>query len=274
MNNVKYPKVSVIMGIYNCADTLSDAIDSILTQTYQDFELILCNDGSTDNTYDIAKEYKQKFPDKIILLNNGINKGLNYTLNKCLHAAHGEFIARMDGDDRSLPGRFQKEVVFLERHPEYAIVSTELEIFDDEGVWGQTDFKQEPQPGDLVKITPFSHSACMIRKSVFDEVKGYSDDRKLIRVEDKHLWHKIYKAGYKGYNIKQVLYSYRDDRNGYSKRKLKYRFNSFYVSHLNIKTFHLPFYYYWYAVKPILTGLLPYWLYKLLHRKKLVSKKV
>lgn len=272
MDDSCLPKVSVIMGIYNCADTLSDAIDSILNQTYQNFELIMCNDGSNDNTYDIADEYRRKFPNKIILIDNKVNKGLNYTLNRCLGVARGEYIARMDGDDRSLPERFQTEVEYLNKHPEYALVSAELQIFDDEGVWGHTDFKQRPQPEDLVRTTPFSHSACMIRKSVFDEVNGYSDEKKLIRVEDKHLWHKIYKNGYRGFNIKQVLYSYRDDRNGYDKRKLKYRFNDSYVTHLNIKTFHLPRYYYWYAIKPILIGLLPYWLYRKLHRKKLALK--
>lgn len=272
MNKSCSPKVSVIMGIYNCADTLSDAIDSVLEQTYQNFELILCNDGSDDNTYDVANEYRKKFPNKIILLNNEVNKGLNYTLNRCLTVARGEYIARMDGDDRSLPERFRTEVEFLESHSEYALVSTELQVFDDEGVWGQTDFKQEPLPEDLVKITPFSHSASMIRKSVFDEVNGYSDEKKLMRVEDKHLWYKIYKAGYRGFNIKSILYSHRDDKNGYNKRKLKYRFNSFYVSYLNIKEFHLPIYYYWYATKPILIGLLPYRIYNKLHRKKLEPK--
>ena len=269
----KTPKVSVIMGIYNCADTLPDAIESVLNQTYQDFELILCNDGSTDSTLEIARSYAQKYPKHIVLLENEKNMGLNYTLNQCLRVARGTYIARMDGDDRSLPHRFQTEVDFLDSHPEYALVSANLEVFDDEGVWGHTSFKAEPQPGDLVHGCPFSHSACMVRKSVFDEVGGYSEGKRLMRVEDKHLWHKIYAAGYQGRNLEQVLYSYRDDRNGYTKRKLRYRFNSFYVGSLTIRAFHLPLFYYLYAAQPILIGLLPYALYNRLHRWKMNRKK-
>ena len=90
-----------------------------------------------------------------------------------------------------------------------------------------------------------------------------------MRVEDKHLWYKIYAAGYRGKNLDEILYSYRDDRNGYNKRKLRYRFNSFYVGSLGIRTFHLPLYYYLIAAQPILIGLLPYSVYNRLHKWKM-----
>ena len=106
-------KVSIIMGIYNCASTLSEAIDSILMQTFKDWELIMCDDGSIDNTYQIAKRYQKHVGRKIVLLKNDQNMGLNYTLNRCLAVASGEYIARMDGDDISLPTRLEKEVEFL-----------------------------------------------------------------------------------------------------------------------------------------------------------------
>ena len=265
----KTPRVSVIMGIYNCADTLPEAIESVLNQTYRDFELILCNDGSTDSTMEVAQKYARENPEHIVLIQNEKNMGLNYTLNHCLKVARGEYIARMDGDDRSLPHRFQIEVDYLDAHPEYALVSANLELFDDNGIWGHTNFKPEPTPADLAKGSSFSHSACMVRKEVFDQVNGYSEGKWLLRVEDKHLWHKIYAAGYKGRNLEQVLYSYRDDRNGYAKRKLKYRFNSFYVGCLTVKTFRLPVRYYLHAAAPILIGLLPYPVYNRLHKWKM-----
>ena len=271
MKEQKIPMISVIMGIYNCASTLPEAIESVLNQTYQDFEFVMCDDGSTDDTFEIASQYAKKYPDKIVLVKNEKNMGLNYTLNHCLQVAKGKYIARMDGDDRSLPERLQMELEFLEGHPEYAVVGVALELFDDEGIWGQTKFKAEPQPADLVRRTCFSHAACMVRKAVYDEVGGYSEGKKLMRVEDKHLWYKIYAAGYKGRNLDQILYSYRDDRAGYAKRKLKYRFNSFYVSTFSIKTFHLPFYFYFYAARPILIGLLPYPIYKRLHKRKMTK---
>lgn len=273
MTEIKIPKVSVIMGIYNCADTLPEAIESILNQTYRDFELILCNDGSTDRTLEVARYYAQNYPEHIVLLENEKNMGLNYTLNYCLRVARGKYIARMDGDDRSLPNRFQVEVDFLDAHPEYALVSANLEVYDSEGIWGHTNFKDEPTPSDLVRGSSFSHSACMVRKCVFDEVGGYSEGKWLMRVEDKHLWHKVYAAGYKGRNLEQVLYSYRDDREGYNKRKFRFRLNSFYVNVLSIRTFHLPIYYYFYAAEPVLIGLLPYTIYNRLHKWKMNRNK-
>ena len=97
--------VSIIMGIYNCAETLPEAIESILNQTYLNWELIMCDDGSSDDTWKIAIRYAEKYPDKIKILKNESNKGLNYTLNRCLKKATGKYIARMDGDDISMPER-------------------------------------------------------------------------------------------------------------------------------------------------------------------------
>lgn len=119
-------KVSIIMGIYNCAATLPEAIDSILAQTFSDWQLVLCDDGSKDSTYTVAESYQEKFPNKIVLLQNERNMGLNHTLNRCLQIANGEYVARMDGDDISLPTRLEKEARFLDAHPEYAIVSTPM----------------------------------------------------------------------------------------------------------------------------------------------------
>ena len=106
-------KISVLMGIYNCAATLPEAIDCILAQTESSWELILCDDGSADDTYAVAQSYAEKYADQIVLLKNDKNMGLNYTLNRCLAAAKGEFVARMDGDDLCSPDRFQKELAAL-----------------------------------------------------------------------------------------------------------------------------------------------------------------
>lgn len=131
-------KVSIIMGIYNCADTLEKAIESILQQTYDDWELIMCDDGSMDSTYEIATRFSRQY-ENIITFQNEKNMGLNYTLNECLKKAKGEYIARMDGDDISLPTRLEKEVTFLEQHKEYAIVSTNMVYFDENGDWGKSN---------------------------------------------------------------------------------------------------------------------------------------
>ena len=121
--------ISIIMGIYNCENFLRESIDSILNQTYTNWELIMCDDGSSDNTYMIAKEYEKNFPDKILVIKNEKNMGLNYTLNNCLSKAKGKYIARQDGDDISERNRFEKEIEFLESHPQYSIVSCNMFYF-------------------------------------------------------------------------------------------------------------------------------------------------
>ena len=143
------PKVSVLMGIYNCAATLQEALDSLYAQTFQDFEIILCDDGSKDDTYVVALENQRQHPN-IVLLRNEQNLGLNATLNRCLAAAKGEYIARMDGDDISMPTRFEKQVKFLDEHPEYAVVSAPMIYFDENGEFRRGRGKGEVVARDFV----------------------------------------------------------------------------------------------------------------------------
>lgn len=255
------------MGIYNCEQTLSEAIDSILAQTYTNWELIMCDDGSKDNTFFIAKQYLEKYPEKVILLKNEKNMGLNYTLNNCLKHATGDFIARMDGDDISLLQRFEKEIAVFDVE-DVAIVSTSMILFDESGDWGITKVKRYPQKSDLIYKTPFCHAPCLVKKEAYDAVGGYSENKKLLRVEDYHLWIKMYEKGYKGINLEEPLYKMRDDRNAQYRRKFKYRLNEAYVKGYAIKHLKLPFYKYVYCLKPILLGLCPSFIYKFLHRKK------
>lgn len=262
-------KVSVIMGIYNCESTLSEAIDSIINQTYANWELIICDDGSSDSTFEIASELRNKFPNKIILLKNDSNMGLNYTLNKCLSKVTGEYVARMDADDISLPTRLEKEVDFLNNNPEYAIVSTGMICFDENGDWGRNLTKEKPELKDIVKSTPFCHAPCMVRVKAYKDVNGYSVDKKLLRVEDYHLWVKMYEKGYKGYNLQETLYKMRDDRNATIRRNYRNRINEAYVKHLAIMKLKLPKWNYIYALRPLIVGMLPVSIYEVLHKRKM-----
>ena len=268
----KNPVISVIMGIYNCGDTLSEAIECIVHQTFADWELIMCDDGSNDDTYEIAISYKEKYPEKIIVLQNEKNRGLNYTLNKCLKQAKGKYIARMDGDDRCDKERFAIEINVLEKEPEIAIVSTDMEFFDESGVWGKISHPEYPVPEDFVKESPFCHAPCMVKREAYMKVKGYSVSDKLLRVEDYHLWIKMYKCGYRGKNIHKCLYQMRDDRNAYSRRSFKNRLNEYYVKRLAIRTFRLKKWNYLLALRPIIVGLLPNCVYDKLHKGRLAKK--
>ena len=261
------PKISVLMGIYNCAPTLQEALDSLYAQTYQDFEIILCNDGSKDNTYELALENQKKHPN-IVLLNNPHNMGLNQTLNNCLAVAKGEYIARMDGDDLCMPDRFETELRFLEEHPEYTIVSSPMEYFDEEGTFMTGNGKGEIKPSDFKKGSPICHAPCMVRKEAYDKVGGYSVSPKLLRVEDYNLWFKMYAAGYKAYMLEKPYYRMRDDRNAKNRRKWSGRKNESYVMSTGFKALGLPWYYQLYALRPLIIGLLPGWLYDYLHKRK------
>lgn len=261
------PRISVIMGIYNCASTLQEALNCLYAQTYQNFEIILCDDGSKDETYNIAQD-NAKTHNNIKLIRNPYNMGLNQTLNNCLAIAQGEFIARMDGDDTCSPDRFEKEVRVLDAHPELAIVSSDMSFFDENGIWGQTHALLQPRPNDFLKQTRFCHAACLVRKEAYDAVGGYSVGKKLLRVEDYHLWIKMYSKGYRGYNIPEPLYQMRDDRNANARKKFEHRLNEAYVKVLAINMLNLSIWSYGYCLRPILIGLLPKFLYNYLHHKK------
>lgn len=263
------PQISVIMGIYNCSETLPEAIESIINQTFSDWELIMCDDGSNDNTYEVAKKYADKYEGKIILLKNKQNEGLNYTLNKCLEIAKGEYIARMDGDDHCSANRFEVELEAFKQEPEIAIVSTDMQYFDETGTWGNITNPTYPTKKDFLYGTPFCHAPCLVKKEAYSTVGGYSEEKMLLRVEDYHLWVKMYKAGYKGKNIHIPLYQMRDDRNAYCRRKFKYRVNEAYVRAIAVKELGLPITGYFFAFRPILVGLLPRMIYDKLHKEKL-----
>ena len=126
------PLVSIIMGVYNEEKNLQTCIDSIINQTYDNWEFIICDDCSTDGSVRVLEEYRNK-DSRITVLKNENNSRLAQTLNNCLKVAKGEFIARMDADDISLPDRIQKQVVFLIENPGIDCVGTGRIMFDESG---------------------------------------------------------------------------------------------------------------------------------------------
>lgn len=218
MQDQTHYNISVIMGLYNCAPTLKEALDSLLAQTCQDFKVIMCDDGSSDNTYEIASHYVEKYPGKFILIKNEENLTLAPTLNRCLELVETEYVARMDGDDISLSERFEKELSFLKSHPEYAIVSTPMIYFDAEGDFMTGKGGNEPTKENFRYGSPFCHAPCMVRTEAFKAVNGYTTGKKTYRMEDYYLWYKMYKQGFKGYNLEEPLYKMRDDRNAKRRR--------------------------------------------------------
>lgn len=253
------------MGIYNCAATLQEALDSLYAQTYQDFEIILCDDGSKDDTYAVALE-NQRQHTNIVLLRNEQNLGLNATLNKCLSVAKGEYIARMDGDDISLPTRFEKQVAFLDEHPECAIVSTPMIHFDESGEIFRGVAKEGVADKHVFNYgSPFCHAPCMVRSEAFNAVEGYAVHPRLLRIEDYDLWRRLYEKGYIGYNLGEHLYMMRDDKDAFKRRTLRARCNGIYAHWLAYKGLKLSFFLFLrYSAEVLILGVMPQFLYNFL----------
>lgn len=262
--------VSVLMGIYNCEDCLHKSIESIIAQTYKDWEIIMCDDGSQDGTYMIAKKYAALYPHKIKLIRNSTNMGLNKTLNKCLALAAGEFVARQDADDVSMPERFEKEVEYLKTHQDIAFVSTGMIVNDGrERIGIRLQAQVRPAKKGFMKSNQFYHAPVMIRKEAITNVGGYSESRWLLRVEDYNLWTKLYAAGYIGENIMEGLYEVWEDDATYNRRKFKYRINGAYAKILAIKMLHLNIYNYIFVLEGLLKGIVPKTIYRRIHSGKI-----
>lgn len=233
-------RISVIMGIYNCAPTLPEALDSLLAQTYQGFKVILCDDGSTDNSVEVAKSYVERWPEKFILIKNERNLKLAATLNHCLEYADTEYIARMDGDDISLPTRFEKEITFLDNNLDYAFVSCPMIYFDQNGDYRTGKASGEP-PLSAFNSSPFCHAPAMMRRDVLNSIGNYTAEPRVERIEDYYLWFKFYNAGHKGFNLSEPLYKMRNDQAAFSRRKAKDRWKAFKVTKEVKSKLGLPF---------------------------------
>lgn len=263
-------KISVIMACYNCEKTMRKAIDSILAQTYTNWVMICCNDGSTDKTWDILQEYKAKYPDKFIIIQNECNKKLPYSLNHCLKYVETEYVARMDADDWSLPERFEVEIKFLKDHPEYDLVSTGVTVHDgDKVVASIIKSYDEPTKETMLKENAFSHATIMTYRRVYDELNGYSLEPYVERVEDVDLWCRFLAAGFRGYNLKDELYVVLEDDASVKRRRLKSRLNS---ARTRNKGYKLMGFSGITCIKPysiVLRAFVPSFLYKRIHRYKL-----
>ncbi len=159
------PKVSVLMPAYNSEKYIGEAIESILNQTFTDFEFIIINDGSTDNTAKIVRKYAKK-DKRIKFVDNKKNKGVTKTRNELLKLAKGEYIACMDSDDISLPTRFEKQIKYMNEHPECGVLGTWYEVFDKQNYISR--FASKITILKLLHGCAVCNPSAMIRKSVID----------------------------------------------------------------------------------------------------------
>jgi glycosyltransferase involved in cell wall biosynthesis len=200
--------ITVILPIYNGTKYLKEAVQSILDQTYADFELIVIDDGSTDRSADIVGG----FNDSRIYFYTQKNEGLAATLNRGISISRGTYIARQDQDDVSLPDRLLKQVAFLNAHQDYGMVGTWAVIWEE--MKPTERFHKHSVDSislkfDLLFDNAFVHSSLMIRRTVFSEAGIYSIDPNRQPPEDYELWSRVARK-FRVANIPEVLHVYRE----------------------------------------------------------------
>ena len=195
------PKVSVVMPVYNAEAYLRDSIESVLNQTLTDFEFIIINDGSTDNSKAIIQEYSDN---RIKLIEN--NHNYIESLNKGMKLSKALYIARMDADDRSHKKRLEREITYLKKNPQIAFVGCASWLLEGDQIWGIRRMKEKPTRQDFLWGNPFMHPTICIRKTVLEEVGGYYVSRETRRLEDYDLFMRLYEKGYYGVNLKEPYY--------------------------------------------------------------------
>ncbi len=204
------PAISILLPAYNCSQYIALTIDSLLSQTFTDFELLIINDGSTDDTEKIIQSYHDP---RITFLKNEGNKGLVFTLNRGIKVAKGNYIARMDADDIALPNRLQLQKLWLDEHPHTAAVSCTIGFIDSTGK-AQGEWKEDKATclyEDIKKMLPWqnciAHPTIMIRKEI---ALAYLYDAMQVHCEDYDLWLRMLADGLVIEKLPQPLLLYRN----------------------------------------------------------------
>lgn len=218
-NNMPVPPlVSILLPVYNAALYLRQAVDSIFSQTYEDFEIIALNDGSTDASLEVLHSYCDP---RMRIVNSSTNKGVIWNLNRGLMLARGSYIAQLDSDDIAHPSRLEKQVSFLDSHPEIALVGTWANLIDETGHTFdicQTTVESKEIQVLLFKHNCIIHSSVMFRKECVVKIGGY--DPASVYAEDYDLWLRLSEL-HAIANLPETLVSYRIHGRQISFKKLK-----------------------------------------------------
>lgn len=196
--------ITVLLPVYNGEQFIAEAVNSILKQTYTNFELLIMDDGSTDQTPKILKELARY--DSRIRLHRSKNRGLIATLNKGLTLSFTELIARMDADDCALPERLALQKAYMDAHPQIAVCGTGIKMYES----GRVVIPRYGAPFDVLCLfgSPMAHPTVMYRRSVILKMGGYAEH--MLAAEDYDLWCRLASAGYGIDNLPQPLLRYRE----------------------------------------------------------------
>lgn len=223
MERNKEPKVSVIIACYNAEKYIDRCLESLLNQTYENFEIVICDDCSTDHSYDLLLLWQKK-DQRIKVIRNNINSYAAATRNECFKKAAGDYYMIQDIDDASTPNRIERLLCgFINNNVDF--VSSSVKLFEnnpDEIVGTMKMKKEYPTKNDLLWSVPFFHPATMFSAQCIKSVGGYRVAKETRRMEDYDLFMRLYSNGFKGRNIQEELYLYRKDADQ-MKRSLGFR---------------------------------------------------
>ena len=202
------PKVSIILPAYNGEALLNDAIQSVLSQTMDDFELIVLDDGSTDNTWELL----QALSDPRIRVYHHDNMGLPATLNRGISLARGEYVARLDHDDLMMPSRLEAQARYLDAHPGIALLGTAAQIYV--GDKPTERYHRHPTSSEALRLrllfdNPFVHASIMFRRDAVIAIGGYCTEKSRLPPEDYELWSRVARV-HDVANLEDVLTVYRE----------------------------------------------------------------
>lgn len=254
-------KVSFIIGTHNGSLKLHNLFNSILNQSFNDFEIVVCDDASNDDTFSILNEYYNKYPNIFKIIKNEKSLTLAGALNRCLEIAEGEYIARIDDDDVCYIDRLKIQVQYLIDNPSIDCVGSYMDIFDGENIINTRKIVLNPTINTLTSGGyPFHHPTIMIKKNVLKNLNGYDNSEFCKRCEDLDLWYRFFINGYKGVNINIPLVRYSESLNDYKKRNIQSIKKAVELRKYYRKKLKLNFFNDFIYLKPYLFALLPNWI--------------
>lgn len=260
------PLVSVIMGVKNGEKTLPASLNSLCAQTFSDFEVIACDDGSSDRTWEILDSYQDFLPG-LKILRNVKSMGLAYSLNRCIKEASGIYLARQDADDLSELSRLGEQESFLSNHPEISVLGTYARIVDAEGIpWGDYCPPEEATKCEWLKGNQLIHPSVMMRTEVIKAAGSY--DPAAVRIEDYELWLRLLGRGARLATLPRFLYRYRWTLADYRRKRFPDRMREAKLLFETCREWHIPFIDRVCSLKPLAAGLVPDFLLYRFHRRK------
>jgi glycosyltransferase EpsE len=249
------PLVSVVIAVYNGSEFIASALKSIEEQSFQDWECIVCDDGSTDETCEVVKAIADNNP-KVFLLRNNKNHGAGHARNRCIDASKGRYIAIQDADDVSYPTRFEELVRFLDTHSDVSVVGSYTTLSDGNSrFWGEIKAPEVPRNVDWLKGTQVLHASVMMRREHVILAGKY--DEMLPRAEDYDLFIRMVAKGLQIRTLPRPLYDVHWDLSDYLRKTKTYRWNELKVQFRAFRLLNIAPHYAVYLLKPIIAAAIP-----------------